>query len=88
MTKSFWQLTVKFSITLVFVLSIKVLMAQLPDPGGGEEPTGFECVDGWPDCGPCGGPPCPIPIDGGASAVLITGMIVGGVKLYKSQKRD
>jgi hypothetical protein len=61
-------------------------MAQLPDPGGGEDP--FGCVDGWPDCGPCGGPACPIPIDGGASALLITGIVIGGAKWYKSQKRD
>lgn len=62
-------------------------MAQLPDPGGGEDP-GLGCVDGWPECGPCGGPACPIPIDGGASALLITGIVIGGAKLYKSHKRD
>ncbi len=77
----------KVMLSVLFIFLIKGLMAQLPDPGGGTDP-GLGCVDGWPDCGPCGGPACPIPIDGGASALLITGIVIGGAKWYKSQKRD
>ncbi|MGQ0829532.1 MAG: PID-CTERM protein-sorting domain-containing protein [Bacteroidota bacterium] len=39
---------------------------------------------------PCGGPfpPCPIPLDGGVSLLLIAGAAYGGKKIYDSVKRN
>ncbi len=48
--------------------------AQLPDPGGG----GF----------PCGGEfgPCPIPLDGGVTLLLVSGLAIGGAKAWRERK--
>ncbi|MDQ3046982.1 MAG: hypothetical protein M3R27_05490 [Bacteroidota bacterium] len=39
---------------------------------------------------PCGGPfpPCPIPLDGGVTLLLIAGAAYGGKKLYDSTKKN
>lgn len=39
---------------------------------------------------PCGGPfpPCPVPLDGGISLLLIAGAAYGGKKLYDSTKQN
>lgn len=39
---------------------------------------------------PCGGPfpPCPIPLDGGVSLLLLAGATYGGKKLYDSRKKN
>ena len=40
--------------------------------------------------GPCGGPfpPCPIPLDGGLSLLVIAGAAFGGKKIYDSMKKN
>jgi hypothetical protein len=39
---------------------------------------------------PCGGifPPCPVPLDGGISFLLIVGAAYGGKKIYNSVKKN
>ena len=39
---------------------------------------------------PCGGPfpPCPIPLDGGVSLLLIAGAAYGGKKIYNMSKKN
>ena len=39
---------------------------------------------------PCGGPfpPCPIPLDGGVSLLLLAGAAYGGKKIYDSRKKN
>lgn len=39
---------------------------------------------------PCGGPfpPCPIPLDGGVSFLLIAGAAYGGKKIFNSLKKN
>ena len=39
---------------------------------------------------PCGGPfpPCPVPIDGGISLLLIAGAAYGGKKIYDLSKKN
>lgn len=39
---------------------------------------------------PCGAPfpPCPIPLDGGVSLLLLAGATYGGKKLYDSRKKN
>jgi hypothetical protein len=39
---------------------------------------------------PCGGPfpPCPVPLDGGISLLLIAGATYGGKKIYDQSKKN
>lgn len=39
---------------------------------------------------PCGGifPPCPVPLDGGVSILLIAGAAYGGKKVYDTFKKN
>ena len=56
------------------ILAQVAMWAQLPDPGGG----GF----------PCGGEfgPCPIPLDGGVTLLLVSGLAIGGAKAWRDRK--
>ncbi len=47
--------------------------AQLPDPGGGDVPCGGEFG------------PCPIPLDGGVTLLLASGLAIGGAKAWQER---
>ncbi len=61
-------------LAAVMILAQVAMWAQLPDPGGG----GF----------PCGGEfgPCPIPLDGGVTLLLVSGLAIGGAKAWQERK--
>lgn len=61
-------------LTTLMVLAQVSMWAQLPDPGGGGAPCGGEFG------------PCPIPLDGGVTFLLATGLAIGGVKAWRERK--
>ena len=65
------QIIIIFGLLLAMCHS-NDLLAQPPDPGGGDVPNCFP-------------PPC-VPIDGGLSWLLIAGSVYGGKKLYGANK--
>lgn len=69
---------IKISFVLFFILSPFVISSSLAAGMGTGPPQ------------PCGGPfpPCPIPLDGGVSLLLIAGAGYGGKKIYDSYKKN
>lgn len=65
----------KIFVVIVFALSTNFIFAGMGNQGGGGSP--------------CGGifPPCPIPLDGGVSFLLIAGAAFGGKKIYDTIKK-
>ncbi len=69
---------IKISLVLFFTISPFVI-ASVKAAGMGMGPPP-----------PCGGPfpPCPVPLDGYVSLLLIAGAAYGGKKIYDSTKKD
>ena len=65
-----------FSCLFILICMDSDIKAQPPDPGGGG--------NNEPGCFP---PPC-IPIDGGLSWLLVTGIAYGGKKVYEMNKSE
>lgn len=61
-------------LTCLMILAQVAMWAQLPDPGGGAFPCGGEFG------------PCPIPLDGGVTLLLATGLAIGGAKVWRDRK--
>ena len=61
-------------LTSLMILAQVAMWAQLPDPGGGSMPCGGEFG------------PCPIPLDGGVTLLLATGLAIGGAKAWRDRK--
>jgi hypothetical protein len=66
----------KLLLLSIMIAASTAIWAQLPDPGGG----GF----------PCGGEfgPCPIPLDGGLTLLLASGLAIGGAKMIKDRDKN
>ena len=69
---------IKISFVLFFIISPFVISTSYSAGMGTGPPK------------PCGGPfpPCPIPLDGGVSLLLIAGAAYGGKKIYDSTKKN
>jgi hypothetical protein len=63
-----------WALTALMILAQVSMWAQLPDPGGGEFPCGGEFG------------PCPIPLDGGVTLLLVSGLAIGGAKAWRDRK--
>lgn len=70
---------IKISFILGLILSPLFISKSLAGMGGGTGHTR-----------PCGGPypPCPVPLDGGVSLLLIAGAAYGGKKIYNISKKN
>ncbi|MEY3599221.1 MAG: hypothetical protein RL521_1643 [Bacteroidota bacterium] len=68
--KSFFS----WGLTALMILAQVAMWAQLPDPGGGDIPCGGEFG------------PCPIPLDGGVTLLLVSGLAIGGTKAWRDRK--
>ena len=63
-----------WALTALMILAQVAMWAQLPDPGGGDLPCGGEFG------------PCPIPLDGGVTLLLVSGLAIGGAKAWRDRK--
>ena len=69
----------KLSLVLLLICSPLFVPTSLASMGGG-----------MGHAKPCGGPfpPCPVPLDGGVSFLLIAGAAFGGKKMYDLTKKN
>ena len=68
------KLFFSWALTALIILAQVAIWAQLPDPGGGDLPCGGEFG------------PCPIPLDGGVTLLLVSGLAIGGAKAWRDRK--
>lgn len=68
------KLFFSWALTALMILAQVAIWAQLPDPGGGDLPCGGEFG------------PCPIPLDGGVTLLLVSGLAIGGAKAWRDRK--
>jgi hypothetical protein len=66
----------KLLMMTMMIASATAMWAQLPDPGGGQLPCGGEFG------------PCPIPLDGGLTLLLASGLALGGAKMLKDRDKN
>lgn len=73
-----FKVIIKISFVFIFIISPFFMSTSRGAGMGTGPPT------------PCGGPfpPCPVPLDGGISLLLIAGAAYGGKKIYDSTKKN